>query len=144
MTGSYGVPQSAVKSPAQTAAMMLANRGMRRSVFIWNKSWFIILGIEERSLIFERRMALALRAIAFHNSVSKTRLDELFGEGANEVFAGSSRTACARCRTSFALWFKDRQDPEIPSHTKSLEARIAEDCMGGKHPNREIRLDITP
>ena len=87
---------------------------------------------------------MPLRAIALHNSVSQARLRVLFGAGANDVFAGANKTACAHCQTPFVLWFADSRDPEIPQHARTLEVRIAEDCADGTHPNREIQLNITP
>jgi len=87
---------------------------------------------------------MSLRAIALHESISRERLAELFGPVENQVFSSANATACGHCGARFAIWYADRQDPDIRSHVRGLEIRIAEDCKDGKHPGREIRFETTP
>jgi hypothetical protein len=87
---------------------------------------------------------MAVRAIAFHESISEKKLAELFKTDGAQVFSGSTGLKCAHCNARFALYLPDRNHPHNSANARALEVTIAEDCNGGTHSNKEIVLQTTP
>lgn len=89
-----------------------------------------------------RRMSL--RAIAFHESVSVKKLEELFKSEWNQLFAGTTVAHCKKCGEQFAVFLPTSDDAENGPYVAQLEKRISEGCNNKKHSEVEIRLDVKP
>ena len=79
-----------------------------------------------------------LLVVAFHESISPQRLDELFASPHNQLFAVTSAAHCGTCGRQFAVFFPISGDPEKENCLKSMQYLITKDCKGGQH-SAEIR-----
>lgn len=87
---------------------------------------------------------MTLRAIAFHESISVEKLEEIFEHDANELFGGTLGARCPACGLKFAVFFPAYDDPENQNYLTKLKELIASDCKGGQHLLEEYRLTATP
>jgi hypothetical protein len=87
---------------------------------------------------------MALRAIAFHESISVNALERLFKSEWHQLFAATTFAHCKKCGALFAVFLPKSDDPENGPYVAELEKRITEDCKAGKHSLVEIRLDMNP
>ena len=82
---------------------------------------------------------MPLRAMAFHESISVERLNNLFRSDWNQLFAGTTAGHCSRCGAQFAVFFPNSDDRDNGEYLASIEKLISEDCKAGKH-SREFVL----
>ena len=87
---------------------------------------------------------MSLVAIAFHESVSVNKLEELFKSEWHQLFAATTVAHCKKCGTSYAVFLPKSDDPQNGPYIAELESRISKGCDKGKHLLVEIRLDTTP
>jgi hypothetical protein len=80
-----------------------------------------------------------LLAVAFHESVSVKKLEEIFRSDWNSLFGGTTAAHCPKCRGQFAVFFQGSDDPQNPEYLKTLEAMMGNDCKDGKH-SQELRF----
>jgi hypothetical protein len=86
---------------------------------------------------------MPLRAAAFHETISRTRLDELFRSEMNQLFAGTTAGHCSKCGAQFAVFFPASNDPNNLEYLATIEQRISDDCKDGKHV-AEVLLKVVP
>ncbi len=86
---------------------------------------------------------MPLRAAAFHEAISRARLDELFRSERNQLFAGTTAGHCAKCGAQFAVFFPTDNDPENLNYLETIKQRISDDCNEGRHV-AEILLNAEP
>ena len=79
-----------------------------------------------------------LLAVAFHESISQQRFDELFASPHNQLFAVTSAAHCETCRRQFAVFFPAIDDRENGKCLQIMEYLITKDCKAGEH-SQEIR-----
>jgi hypothetical protein len=79
-----------------------------------------------------------LLAVAFHESISRQRFDELFASPHNQLFAVTSAAHCGTCGTQFAVFFPASDDPDNGKCLANIEYLITKDCKAGEH-SPEIR-----
>jgi len=87
---------------------------------------------------------MALRAIAFHESISTEKLEKLFRSEWNQLFAATTFAHCPTCKVLYAVYLPNTDDKNNLDYLGDLEKEIAKDCSKGKHSLQEIRLDRTP
>jgi hypothetical protein len=87
---------------------------------------------------------MSLKAIAFHESVSLGKLQELFRSEWNQLFAATTFAHCKKCRALYGVFLPQIDDPQNGPYVADLETRISENCDNGRHSLAEIRLDIRP
>lgn len=90
-----------------------------------------------------RRDEIPLRAAAFHETISRKRLDELFRSDANQLFGGNTAGHCPQCGAQFAVFFPASDDPKNLEYLDTIQREISKDCKAGKHA-MEILLNTTP
>lgn len=73
------------------------------------------------------------RAIAFHESVSAKKLEELFRSDWHQLFAGTTVGHCKRCGGQFAIFFPSGDDKDNTRYLFDLEKMISDDCREGRH-----------
>lgn len=71
--------------------------------------------------------------MAFYESVSVDRLDELFRSDWNQLFAGTTATCCTKCGARFAVFFQDADGRDNGEYPAEIQGMISEDCWAGKH-----------
>jgi rRNA maturation protein Nop10 len=76
---------------------------------------------------------MTLRAIAFHESISTKKLEEIFSTDANTLFGGTLGARCPTCGLRFAVFFPAYDDPKNQDYLTELQKLIASDCKQGKH-----------
>ncbi len=76
---------------------------------------------------------MTLRAKAFPEGKAAEKMDQLFAEGNNQVFAGSAATTCPKCDTRFAIFLKDKTDQDNQVYIDRLVQTISDDCNQGRH-----------
>lgn len=86
---------------------------------------------------------MPLRPAAFHDSISRARLDELFRSERNQLFAGTTAGHCSKCGAQFSVFFPADNDPENLNYLTTIEQRISDDCNDGVH-TPEILLNVVP
>lgn len=87
---------------------------------------------------------MAIKAIAFHETISVQKLAELFKPEIAQLFAGTTAAHCKNCGKQYAVFFPVADDPKNLGCVTDLEKQIAEDCNKGNHKLLEIRLDVKP
>jgi hypothetical protein len=76
--------------------------------------------------------------VAFHESISRQRLDELFASPHNQLFFVTSAAHCGTCGRQFAVFFPASDDRENGKCLANMEYLITKDCKAGEH-SPEIR-----
>lgn len=76
---------------------------------------------------------MPIRVSAFHESVAKKKLKELFDPPSSRTHEETLQTQCILCQATFAVFIHVENDPEKEKYFKKISKLIAEDCKDGKH-----------
>jgi len=76
---------------------------------------------------------MAFSAVAFHESISVLKLEELFRSDLSQVFSDTMACECPRCHARFAVFFHDSEDPDNPKYFQKIVASISDNCTSGNH-----------
>jgi hypothetical protein len=80
---------------------------------------------------------MAIRAIAYHESVAMERLEKYF-DGESGSLAGSTSTKCDGCDIIFAVVLPARDHPDNARYVRDITRLISEDCINGMHKEEYI------
>ena len=87
---------------------------------------------------------MSLRPVAFHESISKDKLAELFKLEKYQLFAAPPTPVhCKKCGTMYAVFLPRDNDPQNGPYIAELEDRISSGCDRGNHSSLEVSLDET-
>jgi hypothetical protein len=70
---------------------------------------------------------------AFHESVAKKKLKELFDPPSSRTHEETLQAQCVLCQRTFAVFLHVKDDPQNERYFKQITRLIAEDCNDGKH-----------
>lgn len=86
---------------------------------------------------------MVLRGVAFHESVTLNEMTRILAEYNSILFAPPTSLSCGSCGARFITFFvvTEADDSAYP---EAIEARVAEDCSKGIHPNRKIEQWTNP
>jgi hypothetical protein len=82
---------------------------------------------------------MAIRAIAYHESVAMERLEKYF-DGESGSLSGSTSTKCYGCDIVFAVVLPARDHPDNAQYVQDLTRLISEDSINGM-PQEEYVLE---
>jgi hypothetical protein len=80
---------------------------------------------------------MALRAIAYHESVAMERLEKYF-DGESGSLSGSTSMKCDRCDIVFAVVLPARDHPDNARYVSDVSGLISEDCINGMHQEEYV------
>jgi hypothetical protein len=86
---------------------------------------------------------MPLRACAFHQDISVSRLEAIFKSDSNALFAGTTDCSCPKCGLRFAVFFAAKDDSQNDDYLKKVLGLITNDCKRGKHQG-EYQFNTMP
>jgi hypothetical protein len=81
---------------------------------------------------------MAIRAIAYHESVAMEKLDEYFKSSTAQRSASTRAAKCDNCDLTFAIILIGANDNLNLVYIDQLQAIITEDCVSGLHQDEYI------
>lgn len=81
---------------------------------------------------------MGLAAIAYHEVISLSQLEEVFKPNYNAVFGCTMAGTCPKCETRFAVFFPVKDDTDNPQYLAQLMKMIGDGCRGAHSPTYSL------